>query len=131
MERHGPILIDCPIETDTRIAVDFLEGIGHPVDVCGGPEGSGACPILVGESCSKLDTATGIVFSLDLDRAEHRAILQRYQEILSDDTPVRAVVKPGQEKEYAPLLAGIQVWTHDPTVGELDGFAAEVEAGED
>ena len=33
-------------------------------------------------------------------------------------------------EHLAELLGGVQVWTHEPTVGELDGFAAEVEAAD-
>jgi hypothetical protein len=28
------------------------------------------------------------------------------------------------------MLRGVQVWTHDPGVGDLDGFSAEVDAAD-
>ena len=31
---------------------------------------------------------------------------------------------------YAEILADVQAWTHEPTAGELDGFAAQVEAAD-
>jgi hypothetical protein len=88
------------------------------------------CPLLHDGSCELLDSAHGVVFQLDLDRPAHRTILARYQEVLREDTPIRVVVRPGQDEQYADLLAGCQVWTHEPTAGELDGFAAQVEAAD-
>ncbi len=32
--------------------------------------------------------------------------------------------------KYRDLLAGVQVWTREPTVSDLDGFAAQVEAAD-
>ena len=78
-----------------------------------------------------IDRAHGVIFKLDLDRPHHRAILGRYQQILADDVPIRAVVSEEQAVRYRDLLTGVQVWDHDPTIGELDGFAAEVEAADD
>ena len=82
------------------------------------------------DDCELLDAAHGVVFQLDLDRPAHRRILAKYQEVLREDTPIRVVVVPGQEEQYADLLTGCQVWTHEPTAGELDGFAAQVEAAD-
>jgi hypothetical protein len=106
---------------------DFLERLGHPVLVCHGPMHD-VCPLLEDRSCDMLNSAHGVVFQLDLDRPEHRVILRRYQEVLGGERPIRVVVLPGQEVTYAGLLAGCQVWTSQPNVGDLDGFAAQVEA---
>jgi hypothetical protein len=108
---------------------DFLERLGHPVLVCHGPMHD-VCPLLDEGACEMLDSAHGVVFQLDLDRADHRDILGRYQQVLGEDRPIRVVVMPGQEAAYADLLEGCQVWTHQPNVGELDGFAAQVEAAD-
>lgn len=108
---------------------DFLERLGHPVLVCHGPMHD-VCPLLAEGSCDMLDSAHGVVFQLDLDRNEHRDILARYRQVLSEDRPIRVVVLPGQDKTYADILAGCQVWTHSPNAGELDGFAAQVEAAD-
>lgn len=108
----------------------FLEKIGHPVLVCHGPMEE-VCPLLHEGSCELLDAAHGVVFQLDLDRPAHRRILAKYQEVLREGTPIRVVVAPGQDERYADLLAGCQVWTHEPTAGELDGFAAQVEAADE
>jgi hypothetical protein len=109
---------------------DFLERLGHPVLVCHGPD-EGECPLLEADGCELVDQAHGVIFKLDLDRPYHRSILRRYQRVFADDVPIRAVVTAEQAGRYADLLGGVQVWTHDPTVGELDGFAAEVEAADD
>lgn len=124
----GPILIDAP--GDAAMSRTFLEDLGHPVIVCHGPPHGTLCPILVHGSCPKAEHAHGILFLLDLDRAQHRAILKKYQVILDDDVPIRVVVSPEQAVDHAELLRGIQVWTHLPGIGDLDGFAAEVEAAE-
>jgi len=109
---------------------DFLERLGHPVLVCHGPA-EHECPLLEEGGCELIDRAHGVIFKLDLDRPYHRAILRRYRQVLADDVPIRAVVSEEQAVRYADLLGGVQVWTHDPNVGELDGFAAEVEAADD
>jgi hypothetical protein len=108
---------------------DFLERLGHPVLVCHGPMHD-VCPLLEDQSCEMLDSAHGIVFQLDLDRPDHRKILERYRRVLAADHPIRVVVQPGQDRAYAALLEGCQVWTHQPNAGELDGFAAQVEASD-
>jgi hypothetical protein len=116
--------------TDGTFDSDFLERLGHPVLVCHGPDWGSACPILKG-SCAKVDQVHGVVFQLDLERPQHRSILQRYQEVLPEDVPVRAVVSQEQADTYADLLRGVQTWLDEPTAGDLDGFAAEVEAADD
>ena len=130
MEKLGTILVDSPPDIDPSIAVEFLQRTGHPVEVCGGPEGGSDCPIVVGQRCPKIESARGVVFSFDLDRPQHRAILAKYEEMVPEGTPLRVVVRPGQEQTYRDILAGVQVWTHKPTVGELDGFSAQVEAAD-
>jgi hypothetical protein len=127
-EYEGVILDVTPAsgEFDT----DFLERLGHPVLLCHGPGGEKECPLLADDDCGLVDAAHGVIFQLDLDRPTHRAILRRYQEVLRDDLPIRAVVRPGQDRKYAELLRGVRVWTREPTAGDLDGFAAEVEAAD-
>ena len=44
--------------------------------------------------------------------------------------PIRVMVQPGQEEQYAALLRGVRVWTHTPVAGDLDAIAAEVEAAD-
>ena len=124
----GAILIDVSSGTDIGLDREFLERLGHPVRVCHGPPQGHLCPILAGTGCSLVDESHGIMFELDLDRPQHRAILKRYREVVAEDVPIRAVVKPGQDETYASILGTVEVWTHSPTTGELDGFAAEVEA---
>jgi len=115
---------------DARIDAEFLERLGHPVLVCHGPHERQLCPILKNSTCRLVEQAHGVIFQLDLDRPEHQTVLERYREVLAEDVPLRVVVKPGQEKRYADLLAGLEVWTHEPTLGEIDGFAAEVETAD-
>lgn len=83
-----------------------------------------------GGQCPLAEDADGIVFELDLDRPQHRAILHRYEDVLRADLPLHVAVKPGQESPYAELLKSLKVWTHVPVAGDLDAIAAEVEAAE-
>jgi hypothetical protein len=108
---------------------DLVERLGHPVRVCHGP-GDGVCPLLAGKGCPDFEAAHGVIFELDLDRPQHRDVLRRYRDLAREDVPVRAVVRPDQAERYADMLGDIEVMTHEPNVAELDGFAAEVEAGD-
>ena len=76
------------------------------------------------------DAAHGILFELDLDRPQHRDILERYRALGGEELPIGVVVRPGQGERYADLLSRFQVWDHTPTVADLDGFASEVEAAD-
>ena len=125
----GVVLLDV-LEGDGEFDRSILERLGHPVVTCGGPEAKRVCPLLGGEGCEKFDQAHGIVFELDLDRAQHRAIVRRYAELARPDLPIRVVVRPDQQERYADLLQGVQAWDHSPTVADLDGFAAQVEASD-
>lgn len=127
MDAEGLILDVTP--ADGQFDRDFLEKLGHPVLVCHGPEMGHLCPILKG-GCEMVDAARGIVFQLDLDRPQHRAILRRYQEAVADDVPIVAVVRPGQRAQFRELLSGIRVWESTPSPSDLDGLAAEVEAAD-
>ncbi|HET9442680.1 MAG TPA: hypothetical protein VFO65_05110, partial [Acidimicrobiales bacterium] len=108
----------------------MLERLGHPVVTCGGPDVATLCPLLGGQGCDKFEEAHGIVFELDLDRPQHRAVLHRYAELAREDLPIRVVVRPEQAVRYAELLREVQWWDHSPTMADLDGFAAQVEAAD-
>ncbi len=129
MKKMSGLILDVT-PTDDPVDKKLLEQMGHPVVVCHGPEWGHACPIIAGD-CAMVESAHGIIFQLDLDRPQHRVILKRYQEVVDDDVPLVAVVRPGQEETYADLLAGVQVWTGEPTIAELDGFAAQTEAADE
>ena len=129
-ERLGLILLDVTPGTGGEFDRSFLERTGHDVVVCHGPEHGGLCPLLAGTGCDMVDRAHGIVFALDLDRAQHRAILQRYRDVTRPEVPIQVVVRPGQRAKYAELLTEFEAWEHEPTVAELDGFAAGVEAAD-
>ncbi len=127
-ESNSYVLFDIP---GSRPPVDqeFLVRLGHPVQVCSGP-GETACPLVEGKGCPLADNAHGVVFELDLSRPEHRDVLEKYKTGLRDDVPIRVAVKPGQEEEFATLLSGIKVWTHEPVAGDLDALAAEIDAAD-
>jgi hypothetical protein len=129
MQGMNGLILDVTPNEDP-IDKKLLEQMGHPVLVCHGPEWGHACPIIKGE-CGMVNSAHGIIFQLDLDRPQHRVILKRYQEVIADDVPLVAVVKPGQDEQYAEILRGVLVWTGEPTVAELDGFAAQTETADE
>lgn len=127
MDLEGLILDVTP--ADGEFDRGFLEKLGHPVLVCHGPEEGHTCPILL-DGCDMVDQAHGVIFQIDLERPQHRAILRRCRKVLDEDIPIVAVVRKGQKAKYGELLAGVQTWEAEPTVSELDGFAAEVEAAD-
>jgi hypothetical protein len=126
---EGMILLDVTGGTG-EFDRDLLERFGHPVKVCHGPEHATLCPLLAGKGCDEFTQAHGVIFELDLDRPQHRAILRRYRELARTDIPIRVVASAQQAARYAKELRGIEVLTHAPTVVDLDGFAAEVEAAD-
>jgi hypothetical protein len=128
-EKGGVVLLDILAE-EGEFDRSMLERLGHPVVTCGGPDVMELCPLLGGEGCTKFEEAHGIVFELDLDRPQHRSIVRRYRELARPDLPIRVVIRPDQQERYADLLADVQVWDHSPTVADLDGFAAQVEAAD-
>ncbi|HEX4867159.1 MAG TPA: hypothetical protein VFV32_05980 [Acidimicrobiales bacterium] len=127
---QGVILLDVSPGSGEAFEQSFLEKVGHPARVCHGPHEEELCPLLAGKGCQKFEDAHGIIFELDLDRPQHRAIVHRYRQLGREDLPIRVVATADQAARYADVLEGIEVWTHEPTVAELDGFAAEVEAAD-
>ena len=125
----GVILLDIPPGSDEDFDVSFLERTGHHVVVCHGPADK-VCPLLGGHGCPKFDAAHGVVFQLDLDLPQHRAIIERYRALGRPDLPIRVVLRPGQAERYRDTLAEVEVWTGEPTVADLDGLAARVEAAD-
>jgi hypothetical protein len=107
-----------------------LERMGHRVVVCGGPGRDETCPLLGGQGCELFDAAHGIIVEFDLDRAQHRDIIRAYRDTARPDLPIRVVASPEQQTRYADVLADVEVWDHSPTVADLDGFAAEVDAAD-
>jgi hypothetical protein len=128
-EKYGTILLDVASGSG-GYEQDLLERFGHPVRVCHGPEHGTVCPLLSGTTCDAFEDAHGVIFELDLDRPQHRAILRRYRELARPDVPIRAVVSAEQAERYRATLDGIEIYTHESTVADLDGFASEVEAAD-
>jgi hypothetical protein len=124
------VLLDLPTEASGEFDRSFLERLGHDVTVCHGPDVRTLCPLLGGRACEKFEEAHGVVFSFDLGRPQHRAILARYRELGRPDLPIRVVTDAALAARYADELTGVTVWTHQPTAGDLDGLAAEVEAAD-
>jgi hypothetical protein len=126
---QGRVLLDVFDDDEERFDVSFLERIGHPVTVCHGPARGTVCPLLAESRCEKYEHAHGIVFELDLDDAQHRAIVAKYR-TLNPEIPIRVVVRADQLERYHHLLSGVEAWLRLPSVADLDGFAAEVEAAD-
>jgi hypothetical protein len=128
--RGGLVLLDVGPGASGEFDRSMLERLDHPVSVCNGPDVGGLCPLLGGTGCEHFDDAHGIVFALDLERPQHRAIVRKYRDLGREDLPIRVVCTPEQAQRYADVLADVEVWDHEPTVADLDGFAAEVEAAD-
>jgi hypothetical protein len=95
-DKGSRVLVD--VATDGgEFEREILERLGHPVSTCPGPRIGEVCPILYGQGCPKFEGAHGIVFELDLDRSQHRAILGQYRALRRDGLPIRrwcARIKP-------------------------------------
>jgi hypothetical protein len=128
-EEEGVILLDVSAGAPS-FDEEMLRRLGHPVMVCHGPEHATLCPLLAGKGCAEFEHAHGVIFELDLDRPQHRAIVRRYRELAKPDVPIRVVTTAEQAERYADELRDLEVLTHVPTVADLDGFAAEVEAAD-
>jgi hypothetical protein len=126
----GVVLLDIGPGPDGEFDRSMLERLGHPVTVCSGPEEHALCPLVGGHGCQQYEEAHGIVFALDLERPEHRAILRSYRDMGPAELPIRVVCTPEQVGRFADVLRDVEVWDHEPTVADLDGFAAEVEAAD-
>lgn len=130
IENDKGIILDVTPGEYERFERQLLEGAGHEVRICHGPDATHGCPLLEEGGCDEVDQAHGIVFKLDLVREDHRRILAAYKRGIPDDMPIAVSVRPGQESTYADLLDGLYVWSHQPNAAELDGFAALVEAAD-
>jgi hypothetical protein len=109
----------------------LMERLGHPATICHGPGDDDICPILEeGGHCPLIDDAHGVIFEFDLDEDRHRNILARYLEVIDEEIPVRVITTEEAAARHREFLRGVDVWTHEPTAGELDGFAALVEAAD-
>jgi|GEM_PF-937052 len=116
---------------DAEAHAALMRRLGHPATVCHGPGDDTVCPILEVEGrCPLIDAAHGVVFEFDLDQETHRRILRRYVEMIDTNVPIRVIASPEVYARHHEALAGIDVWTHEPSAGELDGFAALVEAAD-
>jgi hypothetical protein len=129
-QHEGVVLLDVSPGDAGEFDRATLERMGHPVLVCHGPSPDELCPLLGGHGCPKFEQAHGIVFKLDLDRDQHRAIVRRYRQLARPDVPIRVLVSPDDAERYAELLQDVEFWSHEPNVADLDGFAAEVEAAD-
>jgi len=126
----GGVLVVGPADSSRAFDARLFDMWEHPVDVCSGPDVKSLCPLLGGTGCAMFEAAHGIVFKLDLDRPQHRAILREYRELAGEQTPIRVMCTKEQAEHYASWLTDVEIWDHEPTTADLDGFAAEVEAAD-
>ena len=124
----GTVLLVVPEDADQFTAC-ILQKLEHRVITCHGPTGRHDCPLVHGQGCAWYNEAHGVVFALDLRRPEHVAIVRHYEDLadrLGRELPIRVIVPAGSD---APSRLGdVPTWYGDPTVAQLDGFAALVEA---
>ena len=124
----GTVLLVVPEDADQFTAC-ILQKLEHRVITCHGPTGRHDCPLVHGQGCAWFNEAHGIVFALDLRLPEHAAIVRHYEDLAASagrELPIRVIVPAGSD---APTTLGdVPTWYGDPTVAQLDGFAALVEA---
>jgi hypothetical protein len=122
-----PVILDVnPDPEALEWEQEFLTRLDVPVIGCCGPDARGGCPLLVGEPCPKIEAADGVIFQLDLDKADHRRILAMYAQQL--DVPIRIVVSEEQRRRWAHLVDMVEVFVPPVGPATLDAFAAEVES---
>lgn len=132
MSRLPVVLIDNPDQPSMTKQADFYAKLGHPVELCVGPEKEEGCPLLRGDSCPLVENADGVIFELNLDVPKNRRLLSKYIRYFDDlDIPVKVVVTAEQKRRWSKLLRLVEVWTSPVTVPMLDGFSSEVEHGWD
>ena len=124
----GTVLLVVPEDADQFTAC-ILQKLEHRVITCHGPTGRHDCPLVHGQGCAWYNEAHGIVFALDLRLPEHVAIVRHYEDLarsVGHELPIRVIVPPGSD--VPTHLGDVPTWYGDPTVAQLDGFAALVEA---
>ncbi|MCZ7526615.1 MAG: hypothetical protein M5U14_09715 [Acidimicrobiia bacterium] len=124
---RGTVLVDVPVEGAE--ALRALLGDAHDVVVCHGPGIGFLCPVLGETGCRRFERAHGIVFALDLDRPQHRAILLRYRTLAGPNLPIRVRCRPDQARRHAGILGEVEVWEEEPCPADLDRFTRDVRAG--
>jgi hypothetical protein len=125
-----PVILDVnPHPEALEWEQEWLTRMGFPVIPCCGPERQGGCPILGNGRCKRIDEADGVIFQLDLDRAEHRRILTQYIRQLY--VPIRVVATRDQQARWAHLLQFVKVFNPPVGRGTLDAFTAEVTSSMD
>jgi hypothetical protein len=127
---EGAVLLDVSPGDAGEFDRATLERMGHPVRVCRGPSTEALYPLPGGQGCPTFEQAHGVVVKLDLSRDQHRAIVRRYRQLARPEVPIRVLVAPADAERYAEQLHDVELWTHEPNVADLDGFAAEVAAAD-
>ena len=87
-----------------------LEAAGFSVSMCGGPDAlpGRVCPLVGGTSCPMVDAADVVVHDLDLDRAEHRAVLRTLRRVHAA-TPIVLELPQSTARDHAALVEGCHV----------------------
>jgi hypothetical protein len=117
-----------PAGADAEFDRAALERMGHPVHMCHGPPLGTVCPLLDERGCPLFSQAHGVVFRLDFRRSHIGRSWVATRSWRARTCPIRVLVSPADAERYADLLRDVEVWTHEPTVADLDGFAPRVEA---
>lgn len=75
--RAPRIIIESRRWSAAEAQAEALQAAGMDPIVCTGPtDHGGACPLLVGETCPVVADADAVVYDLDLDRDDDRAVLR-------------------------------------------------------
>jgi len=118
----GTVLLVVPEDADQFTAC-ILQKLEHRVITCHGPTGRHDCPLVHGQGCAWFNEAHGMRLP------EHVAIVRHYEDLarsVGHELPIRVIVPPGSD--VPTHLGDVPTWYGDPTVAQLDGFAALVEA---
>jgi DNA-binding NtrC family response regulator len=107
---HPRVVIESANRDAALALLAALDAAGFDVTVCGGPAAlpGHVCPLVDGVPCPWVDHADVVVHDLDLDKAEHRAVLRTLRRT-HPDIPVGLELPTATARQHAALLHGCRV----------------------
>jgi hypothetical protein len=127
-EASGRVLVELAGRAMGTAVERTLEQQGYQVAVCGGPTSlhRGACPLVTAGTCPLVDGADVVVYALDVDDADDRAVLEAHR--LHPERPACVVVPPRLVERYRALLEGYEVVESPLTPGKLTDALGRITA---
>lgn len=127
MSLRRVLMVDSDAGT-LHLDADVLVRMGLVFDSCRGPEVTGDCPLLRGESCEKLDAADGVIFHLAAQDPSRTRLMFAYMEHATlKNVPLCVIDAPGPTGEET-IQAGVVAWFPTMLIDDLDEFATRIKS---